>query len=188
MANETMKYRRTSSDVQVGTAGTGVTVVEKASGVFHVTEITLAGLSIAITGGAQSTGALIYTMPPGDVVLINSALNLSIVGTTAHVADTPEFGLGTVLASGTQVTLGATVTTWEDLWGPYVLAGMAADGTEGILGVSGGSGTTAVQSYGKVWKTADTARGINLNTADTFATGVGSITITGKIWLTWIAL
>ena len=189
MANETMKYRRTSSDVQVGTAGTGVTVVEKASGVFHVTEITIPSQTlITYAGGAALAGGkLLYTLPAGTVNLIHSAINVTIIGSAEQVAKTPEVALGTVIGSGAIATLGASVATMEDILGPFVAVAIAANGSGGVPKKSGVSGTTGNSTAGMLFVGTDT-RTVHLNIADTWAAGAGSATVSGTVWLTWIAL
>ena len=191
MANETMKLRRTSSDVQVGTAGTGVTVVEKASGVFRVTEITIPATTLITTTNASlASGLLLYTLPAGIVNIVGCAMHVSLTGSTNIVADTPEVALGTVIGSGAIATLGASVATMEDVFGPIVISGaIPANGTGGALRQSGSPGistTTAANFNGKIFVGTDT-RTIYLNIADGWA-GVGTVTAAGTVWLTWIAL
>jgi len=189
MANETMKYRRTSSDVQVGTAGSTVTAVEKASGVFHVTEITIPSqVLISTTGGENKAGGvLLYTFPEGTIDLQKCAMHVYLTGTTAHEDDTPEVALGTTIASGAQATLGDVAATAEDILGPFVMSGIEDDGTEGALNLSGTAGTTANSANGKLFVGTDT-RTVHLNIADGWAATAGSVTASGKVWLTWIAL
>lgn len=188
MANETMKLRRTSSDVQVGTAGTGVSVVEKASGVFRVTEITIPATTlITTTAAAKGDGLLLYTLPAGTIDLQKCAMHVYLTGSTNIVADTPEVALGTTKATGAIATLGASDATMENVFGPHVISGaIPANGTGGALNLSGGAGTTANNAFGKLFVGTDT-RTIYLNIADTFA-GVGTVTAEGKVYLTWIAL
>lgn len=189
MANETMKLRRTSSDVQVGTAGSTVSVVEKAAGVFRVTEITIPSqVLVSFAGGGNVAGGLLlYTFPEGTIDLQKCAMHVYLKGTTAHENDTPEVALGTTIASGAQATLGAVAATAEDIFGPFVIAGIEDDGTEGALNLSGAAGTTANSGTGKLFVGSNT-RTVHLNIADGWAPTAGSVTAAGTVWLTWTAL
>ena len=187
--NEKLKLIRSSEGAAYGTAGSGVTVVEKGAGVHRVTEITIPETTlITTTAAAKGDGLLLYTLPEGNVNIINSAMNVSLAGSTNIVADTPEVALGTAKATGTISTLGAGGSgTYENVLGPYVISGaIPANGTSGALNKSGGAGTTANNAFGRLFVGTDT-RTIYLNIADTFA-GVGTVTASGKVWLIWEAL
>jgi hypothetical protein len=172
-----------------GTAASGMTVVEKQSGVFHVTEIQIPETTLITTTGGENkaAGLLLYTLPAGSVNLLGCAMHVYLTGTTAHENDTPEVALGTTIASGAQATLGAVAATAEDLFGPFVMSGIEDDGTEGALNLSGAAGTTANNATGKLFVGTDT-RTVHLNIADGWAATAGSVKAEGTVWLTWVAL
>jgi len=180
---------RTSEYADIGTTGAAVTVVEKSTGIFHVTEITIPSQVILTTTGGENlaAGLLLYTFPAGNINLINAAMHVFLTGTTAHENDTPEVALGTTIASGAQATLGAVAGTAENILGPVVVSGIEDDGTEGALNISGLPGTTANQGAGFFFYNGDTAT-VHLNIADGWAATAGTVTAAGKVYLTWIAL
>jgi len=189
MSRDIMNKIRSSDEADFGTVGSTVTAVEKVSGIIHITEITIPSqVLITIGGGAAlAAGLLLYTLPAGNVNLINAAMHVFLTGTTAHENDTPEVALGTTIASGATATLGAVAATAEDISGPHVMGGLEDDGTEGALNLSGGKGTTANKTSGFFFADGDTAT-VHLNIADSWAATAGTVTAAGKVYLTWIAL
>lgn len=97
-------------------AGVGLTVQEFcADGYNHTTVISLDGvLSVqqAIAGGASlGVGILLYTLPVGIQVINSSFFSVATTQTTGHItANTPDTGLGTVIASGAVAVLDGTAT------------------------------------------------------------------------------
>ncbi len=128
---------------RAGTPGTGVTAIESGSGTRRRTELVVAATHIVVTTpdtAALAQGALIYTFPPGQIIVhrVYGDVGLEINDAT-NVADTPEIGLGTAVATGANATLGAAATgiEAENLWGPHVVDGCdtgatAADAFQGI--------------------------------------------------------
>lgn len=70
----------------------------------------------AIAGGANlGVGKLLMTLPAGERVITGSSMSLAIKQTQGNItADTPDGGLGTVIASGAVATLDGTAT-FEDI-------------------------------------------------------------------------
>lgn len=66
----------------------------------------------AIAGGANlGLGKLLYTLPAGEVIVRAASMSMAIKQTDGNItADTPEVGLGTVIASGAVAVLSGTAT------------------------------------------------------------------------------
>ncbi len=90
------------SQVGNGTAGTGVTAVEYGDGKQHTTILTIASTLPSIAGGANlSVGKLIYTLPAGAIIIDKATMSVGLTQSQGHVnADTPDMGIGTVIAAG----------------------------------------------------------------------------------------
>ncbi len=111
----------------VGAAGAGWTAVEQGVGTLRRTILDCTiPLSIVTTPdtAALADGVPVYTFPAGQILVhqVYGDIGLEIDDTT-NVADTPEVGLGSVIATGAVATLGAGASTWEDTWGPHVVTG-----------------------------------------------------------------
>lgn len=162
-----------------GTAGTSVTAAEKSADGFNFTTVlTLA--SVAATIGdtaALAGGALIYTFPAGPIILNSATMSVGMTLTTGTpTTDTPEFGLGTTIASGVLATLGEVAATCEDLLGPAVANNVA--GTLELL--------TKASAF--KFETAD-AHTVHFNWADTWANVDNTAaTISGVVVLNWSRL
>lgn len=78
----------------------------------YKTVLTLNGSFPAIAGGANlGVGKLILTLPAGVRIITGSSISLSLKQTQGNVTnDTPDLGLGTVIASGVVATLDGTAT------------------------------------------------------------------------------
>jgi len=191
LSNKNILSKRISSNNDFAVRPSGVTVIEKPYGVIRVTEITIPETVLITAAGTanKADGMLVYTMPDGDINILGAAMHVTLVGSTAVVADTPEVALGTTVAAGVQDTLGAVAATTENIFGPHVIAGLAANGSQGALRLSGSPGifTTAQPNTGGFIMTGADARTIYLNIADGWA-NAGTVTASGKIWLFWLAL
>lgn len=93
----------------IGTVATGSTVVEYGDGYDHTSVITVNTTLPSIAGGAAlALGKLLYTFPAGALVEKVSYMSLAITQTQGNInANTPDVGLGTLLASGVNATLAA---------------------------------------------------------------------------------
>lgn len=162
----------------VGTAGTGVTAVEYGDGLNHTTKLTLAALAATIGDNASLAGGnLIYTFPPGVIVINSVTLSVGMTLTTGTpTTDTPELGLGTTIASGANATLGAVAATAEDVAGPAVLDDIA--GTAEIV--------TKVDGFIILAAAAHT---LHINWADAFADVDNTdATLDGTVTINWSLL
>ena len=96
------------------------TVVAKETGddSHHITTIDIADLTIlATTNASVGGGKLIYTFPAGKIVVKRATISIGVIGTAAlNAADTPEIGIGTVVATGAIATLGAGGATMENIF------------------------------------------------------------------------
>jgi hypothetical protein len=173
--------KRLVTNANVGTAGTNVTAVELGDGAVHTTILTLSSVAITIGDAVDlGTGALIYTLPAGvqfiDYAYMTVALTADDV---ANQTDTPEVGLGTVIASGAVATLGTT-PTFEDIIEGAAVAD--ANGTAKVIADIPTANVPLVRLSGD-------AKTIHLNYADGWADGtVQTATASGTIVLKWTHL
>ncbi len=154
----------------VGTAGTSISAIEQGDGMVRRTILKVtAPISVCTTPdtAALAGGALIYTFPAGQIVIheVYGDMGLEIDDST-NIADTPEVGLGTVIGAGAIATLGASVTTMENIWGPHVAAGcdVGADTTDAGQWVT----NPAFIILGAAVHT------VHFNVADTWGNGAGT--------------
>jgi hypothetical protein len=157
----------------VGTVATGSTVVEWGDFYQHTAVITVNTTLGAIAGGAAlGLGKLIYTLPAGAVIVDAAYMSIAITQTQGHInADTPEVGLGTVVASGAVAILD-TPSTFENL-----LTGQVAANCTGTATVK----TVADQVF--VIESA-AAHSVYINVAATWAaSGDAAALLTGTVVL-----
>ena len=156
-----------------GTTGTGVTAVEHGTSRLHLTVLTLTNVDLGnVSIGADSTGALIYTLPAGAIVVKNSYMSIGLTNTDTLInADTPFVGLGTVIAS-TGVSDLTTPSTYQN-----ILTGQTAANVTGTATVK----TTIPQL---IIESGD-AHTVHLNVADTWAGADTSVKANGTIVLEW---
>jgi|TARA_R110000751_G_scaffold115924_6_gene215513 hypothetical protein len=113
--------------VKTGTAGTGVTAVHYGDGVNNKVALTLTNLVITVGNSASlGVGSLIYTLPAGNISVTRAFCSIEI-DDVSKADDTPEFGIGTVIATGAVANLG-TPTTFEN-----IMEGAAVADTNGTL-------------------------------------------------------
>lgn len=111
----------------VGTTGVGVTVIEYGTAFHHLTRLDMGmGVLSDIAGGVnEAEGLLIYTFPAGVVLVDVVHMDVGITQTEGFInADTPDVGVGSVIATGAVAVLGGTAT-FED----YVTGTAAANCT-----------------------------------------------------------
>ncbi len=94
----------------VGVANTGITAIEYGDGFQHTTVLSVTSTLPAIAGGAAlSVGKLLYTFPAGAIIVDKAYMNMAITQSEAHItADTPDVGLGTIIAAGANALLSDT--------------------------------------------------------------------------------
>jgi len=156
-----------------GAVGTGVTAAETGSDAMHQTVLTVASVLPAIAGGANlAVGKLVYTFPAGDIVVHAAQFSMAINGAAAIQADTPVFGLGTVIAVGAVALLNGTGTFHD------IIAETAAADCNGTAEVAVDTVLFNIA--------AAAAHTVHFNAADGWAAG-GDATpdIAGTIRLTW---
>ena len=165
----------------VGTAGTSVVATEHGDGKNHVTKLVISSAALTVGDNvALGIGLLIYTFPAGIIAVKSSGGSVSMVMEDAVKTDTPEVGLGTVIAANTIATLGAGAATMEDIAGPHVM-----DDTNGTA--------EPLDSNVALPKTfvipAASAHTVHLNFADTWANVSDTDSaVSGTIWLEWSLL
>lgn len=158
----------------VGTAATGVTAVEQGDALHHKTTLTLATVLPAIAGGAAlGVGKLIYTFPAGAINIRATQMNVSITQTEGNIdADTPDGGIGTVIASGVVSVLGGTAT-FENL-----LTGQTFDNCTGTAELKTVATSLVIE--------AASAHTIHFNVADTWAaSGDLAAIVAGTVIIEW---
>ena len=168
------------NSTNVGTAGAGVTAVDVGDGFNHVTTLTLACTPPAgLTAAALGWGNLIYTFPAGEITVDRAYQAPTITAADGNIdADTPDVGLGTVIATGVVSILSGT-GTFENL-----VTGQTATNCTGTAtgGTFGGVPTAAVPF--KI--AAAGAHTVHLNWADTWAgTEAATAIVGGTVRIFW---
>ena len=166
------------TSVNVGAANTGTTAVEYGDGMTHKTVLTVNTTLPAIAGGANlGVGKLLYTFPAGAIIVDGAYMSLAITQSQGNItADTPDGGLGTVIASGVVATLDGT-GTFED-----ILTGQTFNDCNGTAEVK-----TAIPTGGvPLVIEAGAAHTVYFNVADGWAaSGDAAATLTGTVVLSW---
>jgi len=162
----------------VGTVATGAAVTEYGNGIFHKTSLAIVSTLPAIAGGAGlGVGKLIYTFPAGVILIFGAYMTMALTAADGNIdADTPEVGIGTVIASGSVAVLSGT-TTFED-----IITGQVATNCLGTASVIATGPTAAAP----LQITAAGAHTVFFNVADTWAaSGETACPISGTIILLW---
>jgi hypothetical protein len=164
------------SDVQNQT--TGVRAETFGVGVYR-TVIDLEGLTLPdIAGGASlAVGRQIFTFPAGGIKVLGSSLvAVTLSETQGNVtADTPDLGLGTVIASGAVAVLGGTAT-FED-----ILTGQTINDCNGTAETVSVATELLIQ--------AGDSHNVFLNVADGWAaSGDDGILVGGRVVIVWAQL
>jgi hypothetical protein len=172
------------TSVNVGTANTGVTAVEYGDAVNHTTSLSFTALSIGtpITAANLAFGKLLYTMPAGVQIVEAVYMSVALTGTTTIVGDTPDVGVGSVIASGAQATLSGAGATMEDYVTGQTSGAISGSNTSTVLAVA-----TAGALTGIALNVAASAKTFHLNVADGWA-GAGTVTATGTVVIVWKTL
>ncbi len=178
---------------QVGTAGSGVTATEYKlagddQGSVRMTNLKVAAdtvIGAVADTAAMSRGVLIYTFPAGQIIVKRVYGDVGLdVDETNYDEDTPEVGLGTTTRDGeAEATLGASVGTTEDIWGPHVAAGCDTKATAADAGQWITVPNLIIAGAG--------AHTVYLNIADTWANGTGTPNVTveiGRFVIEWLLL
>jgi len=156
----------------VGTVGTGVTAVHYGDGKNFTSVLTIADLDFAVAAAAdEAIGKLIYTFPAGAHLLSATSMSVALQGGGTVDADTPDVGIGTVIATGAVAVLGGTAT-FEDI----IDGQTAAD--------CGGTATAAFLKPDDELSVAADVKAVHLNIADGWA-GADTVTASGTVVLKW---
>jgi hypothetical protein len=164
---------------------TEVTAIEYGDGYNHVTILTLTNVNLGTPteSSNEAVGDTIYVFPAGSQLI--EAIDLYIALTADSVTtDTPEIGLGSVVGTGSQATLGAAGATMEDYW-----EGTAVDSCGGTAQALGIKGATAGYGTGIALNNSSSVKNLCLNAADGWAAGVvGDLLATGTVAIKWTTL
>ena len=165
----------------VGTANTGVTAVEYGDAYRHISVLTVSKIDSHAVGdnAALAGGYLLYTFPAGVIVVDYAYMSMGLTAASPEADDdTPDVGLGTVIASGSVAVLSGT-KTFED-----IITGQTAtdaDGTATVKTAIPTDGTPLVIESGG-------AHTVHFNIADTWADTTGTdltADIAGTVVLAW---
>jgi hypothetical protein len=182
----------TTSNVGTVTTAATTTATEHGDSIDHLTVLTMTNFAVGTSGdnAALAIGAKFYTWPTGVNILVESTtISGGITAAISVTTDTPEVGIGTVIASGANATL--TTGTWENL----VDGGASGSSVDAAAVAPDVAGTvfhkknlTTVQPIIKA--TGGAARDLFLNAAVTWAdvTAAGAVTFSGTITLKWRVL
>lgn len=173
------------SATNVGTSPVGTSVAaDYGDGYNHVTVLALTDFIIGTPNAANNDdfGNIVYTFPAGVQVVGFLEYNLALtVGTQTD--DTPEIGIGSVVANGASATLAGTEMDYmtSNAWAT-TLDGVAAEAA-GPLGATAGIFTgIALNQSGDV-------KDVCLNAADGWHASVtGNLTATGTITIVWTTI
>lgn len=174
--------RNVTPPILSGTPGTGVTAVEYISGYYHTTVLTVNTVLPNIPGGASlGVGVLMYTLPAGAQIIEASYFSMGITQTTGHInANTPNVGLGTVIASGAVSVLSGTAT-FQD-----ISVGVNAANCTGTATVQT---ALATASPFVVIRAAGSAKTVFFNAAAAWAaSGDPAAVLAGTIVLQWATM
>lgn len=173
----------------VGTVTTSSTTVaeEHGDGVNHITKLTMTAFAVGTSGDNASLGigAKFYTFPAGTIEINEATIVGGLTAAISVTTNTPEVGIGTVIASGAVAVLSGTAT-FEDV-------------IDGNTSTTGGDTVAPDVAGGTFYKGAGTrlpvmikttggkARDLFLNCAVAWAdvTAPGAVTFTGVITLKW---
>ena len=172
MARQNVMLRDDQSGIIL--PGSWVTSETTGSPEGYKTVLTLNGAFPVIAGGASlGVGKLILTLPAGPRIIGGSNISIAVKQTQGNVtADTPELGLGTVIASGAVAVLSGTAT-FED-----ILTGQVMNDCDGT--VENATVTTALAIE------AAAAHTIHLNIADGWAaSGDTALGFSGTATIWW---
>lgn len=170
-----------NADAQ-GTAGSGVAVSEKGDGIQNITTLTINTTIPAVTNAATAVGKLIYTFPSGEIVVKSAYMSLALDDADDNIsADTPDVGVGTVIAASGVSLLSAGAATYEN-----IITGQTAADCSGTATVKSATPTAGVPL---VIAAAD-AHTVHMNFADTWAaaTQATAMAVTGTVTIEWVKL
>lgn len=160
--------------------GGTVVATEYGNGHSHLTSLALTAFDAGDSGdnASKAVGALLYTFPAGVIIVDFAHLAIATTLADAIQTDTPEVGLGTVVGSGANATLGAVGATSENIFEGSAVANVAGTVFTG----------TKIPTAGvPLVIPASSAHTVYLNFADAWAnlTAESELSVTGTILLGW---
>jgi hypothetical protein len=165
------------TSTNVGTAGTLVTAQEYGDYIRHNTRLVLSAVALpAVAGaGAAAHGVIIYTFPATAGIIIHGAsMDLAISSLAPIQADTPDVGLGTVIATGGVATLDGTAT-FENVITGQTATDCNGTATEATLAPTAGASLALAKGTNK----------LHFNMADTWAGASATNTVSGVVFIDW---
>ncbi len=105
------------SSANTVTLGTGVTAVHEGDGVHMRSTFTLTAFAVGTTADAAALaiGAAFATLPAGVEVINCARISIGLTIDDVNTAQTPEVGIGNVVGSGANATLGAVGAGAENI-------------------------------------------------------------------------
>jgi hypothetical protein len=155
-------------------AADGTLESEEGGGGQHLTKLTFTDTASA-AGAALAAGALVYTFPA--VPCLVRGVYVSGTLTAATETGTPEVGVGTLVGSGANATLGAVGATAENI----------IEGTASEAFASGGTAFTRSSLVAKLPLIVAASSVLHVNYAQTY-TETEDVTVAGTIWVDWVEL
>lgn len=171
-----------------GTPAVNVTTQEYGDGRHITTTLSFSGLVLGAptAGGNSAHGVLLHTLATTGITHLVKAIMVEVGLTVGGVTtDTPDVGLGTVIASGAVATLDGT-GTFED-----IITGQtwdkALNGTTDRFAFLPGGGVAIEAGVVPIIEAAGSATPIYLNVADGWDAGVtGNLTASGTVIIEYI--
>ncbi len=162
-----------------GTPGVGVTAVHEGVGRDIVTTLTLTATTVdpPTAAAAEGHGHLVYTFPAGAHFHEVTYMSMALQGGGVVDADTPDVGIGSIIASGAVSVLSGT-STFEDY-----ITGQTATDADGTATVAQTVATAGALTGISINDAAD-VKTLHFNYADTWA-GADTLTATGTITFKW---
>lgn len=163
----------------IGTPNTNVTAVEYGDGLNHTTELSFSAMAVPGPTAAanEAHGYLLYTFPAGAHIHEVTYMSVALQGGGTVDADTPDVGIGSVIATGAVAVLGGTAT-FEDYITGQTAGDCAGTATVAMTAATAGYGTGISLNASGDTKT------VHLNYADNWA-GADTLAATGKVVLKW---
>lgn len=175
----------------LGTAAANVTTLEYSDGRHVTTTLSFSGLVLGAptAGGASAHGVLLHTLSTTAITHIVKLISVQLGLTIGTVTtDTPDVGLGTVIASGAVATLDTTGTFEDLITGQTWNVGL--DGTaDDYFAYLPTCGISTEATVLPIINASGSATPIYLNVADTWDAGVtGNLTASGIVIIEYIIM
>lgn len=93
---------------------TGVTENTTRRKGIYITEVTLASQTVAVANTAKSFGKALFTFPVGRIIVMAAYMEVTYSCSVTCTLQA-DIGIGSTIGTGTDATLGASVTAKEDI-------------------------------------------------------------------------